>query len=319
VAWVLILLVFVTIIALILWDVVYFPERLPPERPWRYLSERSEHWWIALATALLGVATIALIVSTASLEAQHSEEDWSRLTRNAVDDLSKATVASPARHVCARYVVAADWVHNIRAEDAGRMAIDRPLVPTIDELGDTPLGSALFTESLLEAVVDHTPLVHNYDPFLKGSRLSSLATSCLSSLLGPFDDAPSEKRDVQNGIIVSRLRQELIGYQNTVETIAGFALHKEELPESALIDLADSLKGTFDPDTKLFLEANAVYWFFKRGGGAVGKGMNKLKNFAKDEFDICKDLIANNGEPLGKCFVGDYQAKLFFSAVAETK
>lgn len=98
---------------------------------WDYVSTRKADWWIAaftaglaLATAALAFATFALVGSTnqlANVEKEHGEEEWRRVVHATIGQLANATNASPARRLCARYVIAADEANGIRAEDAARL------------------------------------------------------------------------------------------------------------------------------------------------------------------------------------------------------
>jgi hypothetical protein len=217
-------------------------------------SGKSEHWWIAVCTAMLTVSTVVLFIATFALvhstnqlakqEKEHGEEEWRRVVHATVGELSNATNASPARRVCARYVVAVDVANGVTAEDAGRVAHARAAPKAF---GNFPLSriemATGVTNSLLEAVVGSTPIVDSYNLVSSNVQLTPLAKACLTSLFSVDNFGSILAKE--KGAIVSRLHQELMGYQNAVERAAELATANPPIPESARDALADNLEGAF--------------------------------------------------------------------------
>jgi len=295
---------------------------------WHYISTRKADWWIAaftaglaLATAALAFATFALVGSTnqlAFVEKEHGEEEWRRVVHATIGQLANATNASPARRLCARYVIAADDANGIRAEDAGKAARSRTTA-TNDADADSPavLNSPV-TKSLLEAVVGNVPLSDDYNITLSNTKFAPLARSCLSSLFRDGDTGNLATKE--KGVVVAHLHRELVGYQNAVEAAANL-FKNVELPPSAQKSLADNLVGAFDNDTRLFLEATIVYMFFtdRETSGTVDPDLKNLRKFAVDEFTLCDEHLVFEDKPVGQCFQKEYKATPFLARPSVAK
>jgi hypothetical protein len=74
-------------------------------------------------------------------------------------------------------------------------------------------------------------------------------------------------------------------------------------------------------DTRLFLEATSVFWFFGRPDvdAKVGSDLSDLKKFASEEFSVCREGLKFEEKEIGKCFKDAYRAAPFLSAPAEEK
>jgi hypothetical protein len=294
---------------------------------WIFISTRTPEWWTAAFTFVLVLATIALFIATgalvtatdnlAAIEKEHGVEEWRKVVNATVGELIQAINATPSRHVCAKYVIAVDGSHGITAQKAGELAHARSKFAP-----DTiPMRLDLSTtSSLLDAVLGATPLDDDYDFGLSDKELAPLAKACLSTLGSEGSATAIASKD--RAVIVSQLNKELIGYQNAVEAAAGLPL-RSELPEPSLKFLVENLEGAFDADTRLFLEATAVYGYFRelKGDRPTADRLDKdLKDRAAEDFRICQNELKNEGgEEVGKCFKQEYGSKPFLTPAAEVK